>query len=204
MKAPVLVLGLLFCPLLTICRGQHAVEQPYHFWGTDINVSSPIGQTFTALDPRISTIGFYLQNVRTAPATITYQLFAGEGSGGPSLGLSTFEVPGLPLDDWYDRDFSSITLVPGQIYTVMISEMPTDNCMIYAEQWAYSDGSPIPGTVDYTGGHMLSGGWPLPPYMDLTFRVVPVPEPNSLVLMMIGAGLCFSRRKCLMRSSYAA
>lgn len=206
MKTPALVLSLVLCPLAAICTAQQAIVQPYYSNGGDLNNAPPTGQTFTALDARISTIGFLLENFRTAPATITYQLFAGEGNAGSLLGVSTFQVPPqTPGGDYFDRDFSSITLTSGQTYTVTISERANDNCLISFEQWALADASPIPGMADYPGGHMILGGEPMP-YDDLTFRIEPVPEPNTLVLMVLGVSLCFKYRKglAISRSSTAS
>lgn len=185
-------LALALRPLFTTCFGQSAIVQPYWNWGFNINLYSPIGQTFTALDSHVATIGFLQENLSSTPATSTYSLFAGEGPG-TLLHSSSFVLPQGPAS-YFDADFSSVSFIPGHTYTVLITT-PANNCSINMEQWETSvSHQPIPGTVDYPGGHAIRGGQP-EPLFDLAFRVEPIPEPASAELLVAGFGLnVFYRR----------
>src|SRR5204863_3904717 len=72
------------------------VDRPYG--ESQIHAASPIGQTFTAEDPGISTTGFMIGDMAdwVAPLdlSIEYRLYAGVGVGGPLL--ATREVFPLP------------------------------------------------------------------------------------------------------------
>lgn len=152
----------------------------------------PDGQTFTAEDPRITTIGFLLWNASaSSSADITYDLYAGSGSSGSLLGSSSLVLP-QGYYGYADADFSFVSLTVGQTYTVMISTSATD-CLVNGEQLFTGIGQPIPGTMDYSGGQAIYGGQDAGIYDDLTFRILAIPEPNMLPLLFLGLFL-FSGR----------
>ena len=184
MKTFVTVLSLMLCQPFGICVGQNAIVQPDWNWNYNINLAPPIGQTFIAVDPDIATIGLLLQNLAAAPATITYDLFAGDGTSGSLLRATSFVLP--PNTGGYsDVDFSSVTLTVGNPYTVIVST-PANDCVIALEQFATGAGQPIPGMADYPEGNAIISGQPSSLF-DLAFRVEPVPEPESARLVIVGS-----------------
>jgi hypothetical protein len=155
---------------------------------SQIQVASPIGQSFTAEDAHVS-IGFFIEdfNPNLAPSDddVTITLYAGEGTGGAVLGSG--DVTGLTLgfQGWVDVDFSSVALTLGAVYTAIISDDTV--------RWgvATSWGNPYAGGQLYWQGAAASGS-------DARFRVLPqqVPEPLTLVLAGLGlAGVAVRRRR---------
>lgn len=155
--------------------------------------NSPIGQTFTAEDATIQSIGFKVgdYNPGYGPIALTVELFKGVGTGGLSLGSSpiTGLTPGF--NGFGDADFSFVTLTVGQIYTAILSSTSARGA-VYSYWWAYPDGTPYKPDP-YIGGDMFYTG-NLKSYGDLTFRVV-VPEPASAFLVIAGMGLFRLRRE---------
>lgn len=164
----------------TIIQNQASTAHAFAFGRT-------FAQSFTATDPR-TTIGFGLadENVHLGGLQFTMTLFSGEGVGGTALGSLTRTFTSLPpLDDWtadfFDFDFSNITLSLGQRYTAKISSAS-------GRGEVYSTG--FYGNL-YSGGSMFVDGVPRSPSEDLIFRVVPVPEPSCLALLTFGFALQF-------------
>ncbi|HWI57566.1 MAG TPA: PEP-CTERM sorting domain-containing protein [Bacillota bacterium] len=153
-----------------------------------------IGQSFTAADSKIS-IGVHLEtasHLYPSANEFRYDLLAGEGLSGDLLGSCTFTLPEV-YDSWADADFSFLDLSVGSKYTVRIVSSDPD-WVIYDNIWAASQsGYPIPGRVDYAGGMEIFSG-EFAPYMDLQFRVMPVPEPTAGTLLLLGAAGLVVRR----------
>lgn len=146
---------------------------------------SPLGQTFTAIDTDLISIGFAYSNINPDSANdpITLSLYAGDGVGGtlvasrvftlPSALPSTFDAPVV-----IDTDFSGVSLTLGAVYTAALSTGSFKVAAVY-------------GADAYSGGHAtrtLSGCTAC----DLNFRVVGssdlggVPEPAGWALMLTG------------------
>ena len=161
-----------------------AILQPQTYGAFNIGEYGPVGQTFTAEDSRISTIGFDVENpvLNGPPSELTFSLMAGAGIDG--LPVATTSVPLSPnFNGFAEADFSSVKLTVGQVYTVLISE-PTHDYLVYYNVFSDSQG-PIPGRIDYTGGEEIEQGQ-LQPNADLTFRIEPIPEPGVMGLWVMG------------------
>lgn len=147
---------------------------------SQILYASPVGQTFTAQDPHILSVGFWVEdfNPSHAPAdfAVDILLYDGAGFSGTLLGAGTFGALHGDYDGWADVPFPSVSLVPGQLYTARIADDTV--------RWGVATVSNV-----YAGGNSFFSGAPYPA-ADLTFRVlVPdavVPEPGSLGLTLIG------------------
>ena len=118
-------------------------------------------------------------------------LYRGHGISGPLLGARTVEPAGVASGTllWMDFDFSGIALIPGETYSFSHTA-PSRYWASDHNQWALpGSGSPLPGKVDYAGGEHFNSFNGFQPHADLRFRVVPVPEPSTVFLMAVGAGL---------------
>jgi hypothetical protein len=166
------------------------ILQDQHDTTWQVLAFSPIGQTFTAEDPTV-TIGFYVEdwNPTSGPIGLTIELFEGAGTGGTSLGTAPIEglTPGYV--GFFDADFTSVVLVPGQIYTAIVSSTSARGAV-----------SGIQSNL-YAGGEMIINGY-LFSNQDAAFRVQPqavIPAPGAIVLGSMGIGLVswLRRRKTL-------
>jgi len=137
------------------------------FNGTfQIKDASPIGQTFTAEDAKVASIGFNIRKVNNGTLPLDIELFEGVGNTGLSLGSSP--VLGLTSDSngFFDADFGLATLSVGDTYTAIIS---ADSVRWGVRFFSWNN----PGDNDpYIGGNMWVKGT-LSTDVDLTFRVTP-------------------------------
>ena len=157
---------------------------------------NPIGQTFTAEDARIQSIGFYLDNFTSIYSTsnvFSYALYEGVGFGGHLLGVSHFT-----LEDGFvgyaNADFSFATLNVGQKYSIGLITLDYDWGVAFNSPF-WASGDPFPGKTDYAGGEMILSGT-LFPLNDLRFRITTVPEPSSGLLFAFGVYPMFRRLIC--------
>jgi len=161
--------------------------------GYQINAFSPIGQSFTAEDERIESIGVSLSDMNsfTAPDSfnVTVELYEGKGFEGSSLGTSTMSLnDGISTGSYdYDSgeffvnfqnfDFSDVELIVGESYSFKLID-PTPRWGVGINQHSYADDylSPIPGRVDYEGGDAYASfedGLSVWETSDLTFQILP-------------------------------
>ncbi len=152
---------------------------------------SPIGQTFTAEDEYIQSIGFVLSDMNPGLGTldVTIELFWGEGIGGPSLGSAPVEGLYPGLNSFFDANFDFVQLEVGQKYTAIVTS-PNARAGVASVKWASPGGTPIIPDP-YTGGDFFREGqiWD---NFDAAFRVVP--EPTTLLLLGLG-GLIVKRKR---------
>ncbi|MHC4324224.1 MAG: hypothetical protein ACYSUX_08120 [Planctomycetota bacterium] len=161
-------------------------------WSTtrQVLIYSPIGQTFTAEDPLV-TIGFYVEdwNQHAGPIGLTIELFEGAGTGGTLLGTAPVEGLTAGYAGFFDADFTSVVLVPGQIYTAIVSSTSARGAVTSIQSNLYP------------GGEMIIDGY-LYLEHDAAFRVQPqgvIPAPGAILLGSMGIGLVswLRRRKTL-------
>jgi hypothetical protein len=175
-----------------------SIVQPGYNGAVQILYASPIGQTFTAEDPTIRSIGFAVEdfNPTFAPNDfdLTVSLFEGIGITNQFVGSSTFTNLSPNFSGFIDFDFSTVMLEVGQIYTAIIQD-DTVRWGLRTNQHSFGvpGGTPIPGNApDYPGGDLIEFGQVVP-YSDATFRVLvapteTVPEPSTtLGLLAISA-----------------
>jgi hypothetical protein len=171
--------------------GAATIENTAGVFDGSIAFYSPLGQTFTAIDTDLISIGFAYSDLNPDSPNdpITLSLYSGDGLGGALLASHTFTLPSvlpstLAAPVIVDTDFSGVSLTVGSVYTAALSGSSFKVAAVY-------------GADAYSGGHAtksLSGC----AACDLDFRVVgrsgggigPVPEPATWALMLAGfAGL---------------
>jgi hypothetical protein len=148
----------------------------------------PIGQSFTAIDPTLLSIGFAYSDINPGAANteVTIDLFEGEGFGGPLVASRSFFLPAvLPTTSQppviFDTDFSGVGLSVGGTYTAALG-VAGNSFKVAA----------VHGFDSYAGGQGLGGACA---DCDFNFRVVgegfsgAVPEPGAWALMITGFGL---------------
>lgn len=148
-----------------------------------ILAASPIGQTFTATDARV-TIGFAVFDVNDLAGPLDFDLgivlYEGTGTGGPELASRVFAGLSDDFRGFFDIDFSSVALTPGAVYTAIVTNDTA--------RWAVER---VLNANPYAGGSAIVLG-ALDPDSDLRFRVLPVaapvPEPAALAVLGLGLG----------------
>ena len=91
-----------------------------------IQAGEPIGQTFTAIsDSRLASISFYVADMNESVAetdySLTFELYEGVGVSGRLLGRRECAELEDGFAGFIEADFSSVTLVAGQMYTAVLS-----------------------------------------------------------------------------------
>ncbi len=155
-----------------------------------ITAFQPLGQTFTAIDTALLSIGFAYSDINPSADNepITLKLFEGEGMGGALLATRSFTLPAIlpttfDTPVFVDIDFSGVSLVLGGVYTAALSAGAS-----YKVAAVY-------GSDHYAGGHAIGALTNCGASCDLNFRVVgdsPVsaaPEPAAWALLLAGFGL---------------
>ncbi|MBD1929203.1 PEP-CTERM sorting domain-containing protein [Trichocoleus sp. FACHB-90] len=161
---------------------------------TQIQFFSPSGQTFTAEDTFIKSIGFYIQdgNPFNEPNDSFIAISLYKGTIGTLLGSRVFDDLVAGFQGYADVDFSSIALTVGETYTAIIE---TNSPRWFVEGDSSRD--------RYRGGVAILNGNLRDDY-DLRFRVLvddtqPVPEPASALGLLafgtLGVGSFLKRRQ---------
>ena len=185
-SSSIATLGLLVCVVGQVEAGPIIIPGPYT-GTTQILQASPIGQTFTAEDQRIQSVGFSVHdsNPTLGPSdfSLTISLYAGIGTAGALLGDRTFLGLTDGFDGFIDVDFTSVSLNVGDIYTAIIGDT--------TPRWGLNSVS-----VDvYAGGTAIQLGEPSP-FFDFGLRVIPVSEPATSALLATGIlALALYRRR---------
>jgi len=198
MKKLVINISLIMLLAITI-QVSHAgliIQEDYTIGGLIVD-ASPVGQTFTAEDSYIKTIGFYIAdwNPHTAPDDhdLTAELYSGVGNGGTLIKTITVDNIADGYSGWLLFELGSVALNLGDKYSMFVID-DTLRWAIYSNQHSYASGDPLVGRIDYIGGDAILGGNVIP-YKDLVFMVVPVPEPMTLSLFALGGLVLIRRRK---------
>ena len=143
------------------------IVQPVVNWGIQVEYAEPIGQTFTAEDASIESLGFKFSWGYDS-GSLTVSLYEGVGTSGPLLGSQTLTLPEYADPNRFiDFDFSSVTLTPGSVYTAML-DIDEGN-----DRWGVGgnggrDPDAYPGGTWIFWGEVQSD----PGYVDLAFRVL--------------------------------
>lgn len=137
-----------------------------------ILAASPIGQTFTAESSQLDTIAFSFDDFNSSRENgeTTMLLYEGVGTTGTLLGSTSQILTEGLRGEFVDFDFSDVTLVEGQTYTVIV-ERPNVRWGVEVNQHSFPGGDLIDGFEDYTGGDAILGG-NISYIHDLRFRVV--------------------------------
>jgi hypothetical protein len=173
--------------------GQRAVTFPF---------AGPVGQSFTAFDTNLSSVGFQFNalNPGTAGTPFTLSLLAGSTLSGAALYTTTFSLP-TSINDrtatWFDVDISGWNVLAGEVYSFVLSTTGYRNGIVLGPEVNLNTGQATSGDA-YAGGTALFGTNPGYPQCtqgicDLNFRITAttpaVPEPASWALMIGGLGL---------------
>ena len=164
------------------------------------NIFPLVGQSFTAEDPFIDTVGAFVVDFTFASVatdtTIDYQLYAGFGNGGALLGTRTFSGLVDGFAGYADVSFAGIPLVVGSTCTVFLTNDTT--------QWGVESAFSANGALYPNGAALLPPNFdPGVPPRDLRFHVLPqtVPEPTTVVLLGLGVATARVRRWRRVRGS---
>lgn len=180
---------------------------------TTIPSVGPIGQSFTAFDSGLSSVGFQFElfNSGSANTPFTLSLVAGSTLTGPALYSTSFTVNSLASTaTWTDIALNDWAVTTGQQYTFVLSNSSYRYGIALGPEVDIYTGVPKSGDA-YAGGTALftntayygydTSTNPATPYdfckvkgiCDLNFRVTAstpaVPEPASWALMIGGFGL---------------
>lgn len=173
--------------------------------GFQIDAFEPLGQSFTAVDAQIQTIGFKLFVINSPfpnDSPLQVDLFSGEGTGGALIASRTALIPDGANDGFFTNfNFSGTSLTVGQTYSAVLTivgNSPYLGVQVNASD-PYEGGklfSPEPLTTQICGA---SG-------CDLAFQVLgsnAVPEPASWAMMIGGFALAgtAARRRGLVKAT---
>ncbi len=192
--------------------GQRAVTFP---------TFGPLGQSFTAFDSLISSIGFQFNalNPGAANSAFSLSLLSGTTLTGPALFTTSFTLP-LSINDrtatWFDVAVPDWAVTTGQAYSLVLSNSSNRNGIILGPEINIFTGQVLGGDA-YTGGTALFTSQPYQGFCqtsglcDLNFRITAatpaaVPEPASWAMLIGGfalAGAAMRRRQTATRLAFA-
>lgn len=172
---------------------------------TLLSFSSPLGQSFTAIDSNLTSFGFQFNalNPGNASTPITFTLRSGEGLTGSVLTTRNFTLPtsiNSRVPVFFDIDITGTLVAIGQRYTAVLSSTNTRNGVIVGPDININTGAELSGDA-YAGGRAFftqtsfTNCTRTPSNCDLNFRVTgntpvtAVPEPAAWAMMLAGVGL---------------
>jgi PEP-CTERM motif len=167
----------------------------------------PVGQSFTAFDTTISSIGFQFQalNPTAANTSINLSLRSGASLTGASLFSNSFTLP-LSINGrtstWFDVAVPNWLVTTGQTYTLVMANTGGSfrNAVVLGPEIDINTGAVL-GTDAYTGGTALFTTQPYQGFCiqrgicDLNFRITAttpqgaIPEPATWAMLVSGFGL---------------
>lgn len=164
------------------------VNDPGFDTAFQVDFFEPLGQSFTAIDAQLLTIGFRFGQINPGFPNdlVKLDLYTGTGTGGTLVASRTLTLPtNVDYSFFTDIDFTGTSLTVGAVYSAALSIVGN---------------SPLIGVVvdtdnEYAGGVLFSPQASLAECgdgnCDLAFRVVGtnVPEPASWALLITGFGL---------------
>ena len=167
--------------------------------GATIGSVGPIGQSFVASDPLLTSFGFQfaVANSSQTDASVIFSLLSGADLTGPLITTRSAVLSGLSgrTPVFYDFDLTGTALTVGQSYTAVVSAASTRLALIFGPNLGIS-GVPASGDA-YAAGSLLSTR-PVDNYCttsgacDANFRTnavsAAVPEPATWAMFIIGFG----------------
>lgn len=174
--------------------------------GATISFFDPLGQSFTAIDSRLTSIGFQFESLNPTAANdpLTLTLRAGEGLTGAVLATVTATLPASINDRtpvFYDFALGNTAVTIGGKYTAVLTTSSSARNAVAFGPRSTNTAQPL-GPDAYLGGRAFFTGDP-DPYgfctssgqCDLNFRVIgatpagAVPEPASWAMLIGGFAL---------------
>lgn len=172
--------------------------------GASITYFQPIGQSFTAIDSQLTSIGFQFQSLNpdrtNDPITLTIR--AGAGLTGAVLATQNFTLPtsiNSRTPVWFDIALANLGVTIGDQYTAVLTTTGSfRNAVTFGPDLNIYTGQPLSGDA-YAGGQLYSQT-PIDAFCtrtgtcDLNFRVSgvtpsAVPEPATWAMLIAGFGL---------------
>lgn len=167
----------------------------------------PVGQSFTAFDTTISSIGFQFQalNPTAANTAINLSLRSGSSLTGASLFSTSFTLP-LSINGrtstWFDVAVPNWLVTTGQTYTLVMANTGGSfrNAVVLGPEIDLNTGNPVGGDA-YAGGTALFTTQPYQGFClqrgicDLNFRITAttpqgaIPEPATWAMLVSGFGM---------------
>jgi hypothetical protein len=147
-----------------------------------VNTFEPVGQSFVAENEFVEAgLHFSVINFTFDPTEpIRYDLYLGQGVGGPLVASATFALSGGTDDFFHTEDFSSTPLTIGNTYSLVASVVGI------SPYWA------VTRSLEPPAGTGIGSLFPEYRY---ALSVNPIPEPNTAILLSLGLIGMSIRRK---------
>jgi PEP-CTERM putative exosortase interaction domain len=164
------------------------------------------GQSFTAFDTNLQSVGFQWEALNPSQANlpISLSLLSGSTLSGAALFSTSFTLPSSINNrtaTWFDVDVTGWNVTAGETYTLVLDTgSSARNAVVLGPEINIYTGKVLGGDA-YTGGTALFENQPYSGFCqtsglcDLNFRITattptaPVPEPATWAMMILGMGL---------------